>query len=363
MPQKHRSKQKRPAKTRRPSRKAPTAPVGKPPPAQMLDLITAYWTSQLVSAVTRLGVPDQLGKGARTAAELVTKVGGDAGRLHRVLRALASVGVFAERSGGRFALTPLGHTLRSDAPFSLRNFALMMIDEVNWKAWSHLLDGIVKPVTPFETVFGCRVFEYLHRHPEKLETFARSMSSISATENPAVAEAYDFSRLDHVVDVGGSQGHLLAAILERHGSVRGTLFDLGEVVAQAQQAPYLTAGGLKGRVQFATGDFFAAVPPGADGYVMKYILHDWNDDECVQILTHCRRAMVENGRVLVVDTVVPPGNAPHWGKMLDINMLVLTGGRERTKADFAALFARAGLKLKKVHATACPLSIVEGVAS
>lgn len=356
----------RPAKaSKRPAAraaKAPATPPARPLPAQMLDLITAYWTSQLVFVAARLGLADQIGKGARTAAELATAVAADADRVHRVLRALAAAGVVVEKSGGRFALTPLGATLRSDVPFSMRNFALMMVDDYNWLSWGKLLDGVVKPTTPFEDVLGCRTFEYLHRHPDKLKTFAESMSSISATENPAVAAGYDFGRHGQLVDVGGSQGHLLGAILQRHTKVRGTLFDLPEVVAQAQQAPYLAAKGLPGRVQFAAGDFFANVPAGADAYVMKYILHDWDDDRCVQILTNCRQVMAKGGRALVVDNVIPKGNAPHWGKMLDINMLVLTGGRERTAEDFVALFQRAGLKLVKVHPTQCPLSVVEGAA-
>lgn len=199
--------------------------------------------------------------------------------------------------------------------------------------------------------------------PDKLRTFAKSIASISATENPAVAAAFDFGSLGRLVDVGGSQGHLLAAILRAHPRVRGQLFDLADVVTQAQQAPYLTGADVTSRVEFVAGDFFASVPPGADGYVMKYILHDWDDDQCVRILTNCRMAMAKGGRVLVVDTVIPRGNEPHWGKQLDINMLVLTGGRERTAKDFEALFARAGLRRRKVHATACPLSIVEGVAA
>lgn len=328
----------------------------------MLDLITAYWTSQMVFAVARLGVADQMGKAARPVAELAAAVGADPSRLHRVLRALAASGVFVEKKPGHFALTPLGETLRSEAPQSMRNFALMMVDDYNWQAWQALLSGVVQPITPFEPVHGRKIFEHLHQHPDKLQTFAASMASLSATENPAVAAAFDFGRVRHLVDVGGSQGHMLAAILRAHPGVRGTLFDMADVVERARQAPFLTAKDVAPRVDFAAGDFFASVPAGADGYVMKYILHDWNDDQCVQILGNCARAMAKGGRVLVVDTVIPPGNDPHWGKQLDVNMLVLTGGRERTATDFAALFERAGLRLKKVHPTACPLSIVEGVA-
>jgi hypothetical protein len=342
---------------------AAAAPTGKPLPAQMLDLITGYWTSQMVFVVARLGVADHLKKGAKPVAELAAAVGADAQRLHRVLRALAASGLFVEKGAGRFALTELGSTLRSDVPFSMRNFALMMVDDYNWKSWEKLHDGIVQPITPLDGALGCKVFEYLQAHPDKMRVFAESMSSISGAECPAIAAGYDFGRIEHLVDIGGSQGHLLAAVLRAHAGVKGTLFDMPPVVEQAKQAPFLQAKELAGRIDFVGGDFFAGVPQGADGYVMKYILHDWNDELCVQILTRCRQAMAKGGRVLVVDNVVPAGNDPHWGKQLDINMLVLTGGRERTVADFKQLFDRAGLRLKKVHPTACPLSVVEAVAA
>lgn len=348
----------------RPARAAKAAPKpGKPLPAQMLDLVTAYWTSQMVFVVARLGVADHMKKGAKPVTELAAAVGADAQRLHRVLRALAASGLFVEKGAGRFALTELGATLRSDVPFSMRNFALMMVDDYNWLAWEKLHAGVVQPMTPFEISPGGKIFEYLHAHPDKLRVFAESMSSISGAECPAIAAGYEFGRIGHLVDVGGSQGHLLAAVLRAHPGVKGTLFDMPPVVEQAKQASFLQAKDLAGRIDFVAGDFFAGVPQGADGYVMKYILHDWNDELCVQILTHCRQAMKKGGRVLVVDNVVPPGNDPHWGKQLDINMLVLTGGRERTVADFKQLFDRSGLKLKKVHPTACPLSIVEAVAA
>jgi hypothetical protein len=337
-------------------------PPGKPPlPVQMRDLITAYWVSQLIFVAAELGIADQLHGHPRTVTDLSKRVGADAGRLHRVLRALATVGVVTEQKNGRFALTSLGGTLRADAPGSMRAFALMIVDDHAWRAWARLIDGVKAPMLPFDSVHGMPVFDYLDQHPAKRSMFAAAMASISGTENPAVATAYDFGKLRTLVDVGGSQGHLLAEVLRHHPHVLGTLFDLEPVIAGARTAPFLTDKTLSSRVQFAAGSFFEGVPPGADAYMMKYVLHDWDDDQCVQILTHCRKAMRAGGRVLVIDTMIPAGNAPHWGKLLDINMLALTGGRERTKADFAALFEHAGLKLKKVHATACQLSIVEGV--
>lgn len=344
----------------RKARKAAAAQA-KPIAARMLDLITGYWVSQLVHVAAKLGLADLLKDGPRTPAELARKVGVDAQRLQRMLRALASVGVFAERGGGRFALTPLGATLRGDRPDSMRDFALMMVEEYNWNSWSRVLDGIREEIVPFQRVHGMRIFEYFGQHPEHAQVFGRSMTSLSGTENPAVVAAYDFSKIRRLVDVGGSHGHLLAAVLHKNRNVRGVLFDMPPIVEQARHLPYVNARKLAGRIEFEVGDFFQAVPDGCDAYMMKYILHDWNDDECVAILRHCRRAMTRDGRILVIDTVIPPGNAPHWGKLLDINMLALTGGRERTRDEFAKLFARAGLKLKRVVPTACPLSVLEGV--
>ncbi len=335
-------------------------PKGKPLPAQMLDLITGYWVSRMVYVVARLGIADLLAKKARSAADLAGAAGVDADRLFRVLRALAACGVFVEKAG-RFRLTPLGETLRTDVPASMRDFALMMVEDYNQQAWMRLLDGVRAPVSPFDLAHGQRIFPFFEAHPEHLAVFARSMASISGAENPAIAAALDCRRVQTLVDVGGSQGHLLATILRANPKLRGVLFDLPSVVAGAKDAPFLAEPAVRRRVEFVAGSFFESVP-AADAYIMKYILHDWTDDECVRILSRCRAAMAKGGRVLVVDCVIPPGNDPHWGKMLDVNMLALTTGRERTKAEFADLFARAGLRLKKVHATECPLSIIEGVA-
>jgi len=333
----------------------------KPLPAVMLDLIVGYWVSKLVHVVAKLGLADLLKGGPKSSAELARAVGADAATLQRVLRALASVGVFVERKDGRFALTPLGATLRSDRPDSLRAFAIMMVDDYWFQAWSDLLQSVKTGQTAFDRVHGMKVFDYFGKHPDKARAFGEAMTSISGTENPVVAAGYDFSKVRTLVDVGGSHGHLLAAILKTNRKLKGVLFDRPQVIEQARSAPYVNDSQIAGRIELAAGDFFQSVPAGADAYLMKYIIHDWNDDLCLKILGNCRRAMAPDGRVLVVDAVIPPGNDPHWGKLLDINMLVGPGGRERTRSEFAQLFARAGLKVRKIIPTASPLSIVEGV--
>ena len=329
----------------------------------MLAHLTGYWVSQLVFVAAKLGIAEQLARGPRTPEALAKKVGADAGALRRVLRALASIGIFAETARGTFKLTPLAATLREDAPSSLKNFALMIVEGYNWSAWQELLDGVKTGLLPFPRVHGQPIFDYLRDHPEDDRIFSASMASISGPENAAVARALDFGRFRTLVDVGGAHGHLLATILGRHRRLRGILYDQPQVVANAPASRFITAKAVAGRISVEGGNFFNAVPQGADAYIMKYIMHDWTDDQCARILGHCRRAMAPGGRVLVVEHVIRPGNAPDWGKMLDINMLVLTGGRERTKDEFAALFARAGLRLRRVHKTEAALSVVEASAA
>jgi len=329
----------------------------------MLGLATGYWVSQLVYVAARLEIADVLARGPMTPDAIARKVGAHGPYLRRVLRALASVGVFAEDQRGRFRLTPLAQTLRTDRPGSLHAFICMTGDDYNWQAWGALLDGVRQGTTPFQDVFGESVFSYLRERPEKDAEFSASMASISGTENAAIARAYPFGALGQLVDVGGAHGHLLATVLARHRKLRGILFDQPQVFAAAGRSGFITAPAVRSRCETMGGDFFESVPAGADGYVMKYILHDWDDERCTTILRNCRMAMAEGGRVLVVDHVIPPGNGASWGKLLDINMMAIPSGRERTREEFRTLFAAAGLRLKRVVPTACPLSVLEGVAA
>ena len=333
------------------------------PPAHevMLGHITAYWISQLVSVAAKLGVADALARGPATPEAIAKRVGARAPLLRRVLRALASFGVFAETTGGRFRLTPAAEMLRSDRPGSLRNFALMAIEGYNWAAWGALLHGVTTGERPFDHVHGMPVFAWLQRHPDEDRMFSASMASISGPENAAIAAAYPFGELGTLVDVGGAHGHLLESILRRHRRLRGVLFDQPQVVAQAPASGFVTSRAVRDRCEVVGGDFFAWVPERADGYVMKYIIHDWDDEAALRVLRNCRDAMAPGGRVLVVDHVIPRGNTPSWAKLLDINMLVGPGGLERTREEFRDLFARAGLRLRRVVPTTCPLSVLEGV--
>jgi len=333
----------------------------RPPPPAVLSLIYGYWIAQLVFVAAQLDLADVLAKGPLTPEALAKRVGADPEALYRVLRALASVGVFREDAKGRFRMTPLAQTLRSDHPQSLRDFARMMVDDYNWNAWGALLHGVRDGGSAFERVHGMPFFDYLQRNPEKERVFAASMASISGTENPAIARAYPFDQLTRLVDVGGAHGHLLATILRRHRTLCGVLYDQPQVVAGAAQRGFIGAPGVRERIEVVGGDFFASVPAGADGYLMKYILHDWDDERCLQILRHCRGAMAPGGRVLVADHVIPRGNAPDRGKLMDLNMFTLLRGKERTRVEFRDLFAAAGLRLRRVVPTASTLSVLEAV--
>ncbi|RPH80518.1 MAG: methyltransferase [Nitrospiraceae bacterium] len=329
-------------------------------PELMLNLTIGHWVARLIHVAAKLKLADLLKKGPRTVEDLAAAADVQPQALYRILRALASVGIFAETKNRRFKLTPLAATLRTDVPASLHGWALMINDNWQWDAWKELLYGAKTGEMPFLKAHGIPIFEYFEKRPEDLQVFGESMTSISRTENPTVPAAYKFSGIRTLVDVGGGHGSLLATILKANPKLKGVLYDQPSVIARAEKDQHMTAKGIKDRCRLESGSFFEAVPKGGDAYIMKYILHDWNDEECVRILRKCRDAMNEKGKVLVVDTVIAPGNDPSWGKLLDIQMLII-GGRERTKKEFAAMFAEAGLRLTRVVPTKGPLSIVEGV--
>jgi hypothetical protein len=327
------------------------------PHKTMLNLIIGHWVARLVQIAATLKLADLLKSGPRTAEQLAASAGVRAPELYRVLRALASVGVFAETKNRKFRLTPLAATLQTGVPGSMRTSAVMLNGDWQWDAWQQLLHGIRTGEVPFVKAHGMPVFEYLEKHPDVHAAFHESTTGLT---NPAIASAYNFSKFNTLVDVGGGHGALLAAILKAHPKLNGVLFDQASVIAGARKDRHITAKEIAKRCRLEAGDFFTAVPKGADAYTLKYILHDWSDERSVQILENCRAAMRDKSRLLVIDSVIPPGNEPGYVKLLDIEMLII-GGRERSKAEFAAIFREAGLKLTRVVATKSPLSIVEGV--
>jgi hypothetical protein len=330
------------------------------PPEVMRNLAIGYWVARLVHVAAKLRLADLLKGGPRTPEDLATASGVQPLALYRVLRALASVGIFAETKSRRFRLTPLAATLQTGVPASMHAWALMINENWGWDSWKELLSGVKTGEVPFLKAHGIPIFEYFEKHPEDLQVFGESMTSLSRIENPTVAAAYKFSGLRTLVDVGGGHGSLLATILKANPKLKGVLYDQPSVSARAEKDQHVTAKGIAERCRLESGNFFEAVPKGGDAYIMKYILHDWNDEACVKILTNCRAAMNEKGKVLVVDNVIAPGNDPGWGKLLDIQMLII-GGRERTRKEFATMFTAARLKLIRVVPTTCPLSIIEGI--
>ena len=322
----------------------------------MLQIISGFWISRAVYVIAKLGIPDLLKSGPKTAEELAAATRTHAPSLYRVLRALASVGVL-ESHDRQFAQTPLSETLVTDAPGSLRWFTVSELGQEHYPAWGNLMQSVRTGEIAFDHFFGVDVWGYFQRNPEDAAVFNDSMTAVTAAANEEIMTKYDFSGFKKVVDVGGGHGGLITSILKNNSHVRGVLFDAPQVIEGAR--PKIEAAGLADRCETVSGDFFKSVPAGGDAYVMKWIIHDWDDQKAVTILRNCRNEMQPNGKLILVDCVVPETNEPHFSKFIDLNMLVMTGGKERTEEEFEELLADAGFKLLRVIPTDVPTSIVE----
>jgi hypothetical protein len=323
----------------------------------MLQIISGFWISRAVFVIGKLGIPDQLQSGPKTAEELASATNTHAPSLFRILRALVSVGVLNSVEGGRFAQTPLSETLVTDAPGSLRWFAVSELGQEHYPAWGNLMHSVKTGEIAFDNFFGVDIWKYFQQTPEDAAVFNNSMSNVTAAANEAITSLYDFSQFDTIVDVGGGHGGLITSILAKNPQVKGVLFDAEEVIEGAR--PKIEAAGLTDRLETVAGDFFKSVPAGGDAYIMKWIIHDWDDEKSNAILRNCRSRMRANGKLILVDCVVPETDEPHFSKFIDLNMLVMTGGKERTEKEFAQLLADAGFKLLRVIPTDLPTSIVE----
>lgn len=329
-----------------------------PPEAQLLTMLMAQFVSRLIHLTAKLKLADYLGEGPKNAEEIAPLTSTHAPTLYRVLRTLSSVGFFTEDADHRFSLKPLGEALRSGtAPHAT---ALMMGGEMVTRSLDHIEHSVRTGETGFGKAFDTSLFEWLANHPEEASLFNQTMVGIHGAEPAAVAAAYDFSGFDTIADVGGSTGNLLATILDRHAGPRGILFDMPHVVRDAPG--FLQQRGMADRIRIESGSFFESVPAGADAYILSHIIHDWSEEQCLTILGNCRRAMSPQGRLLIVEMVLPGGDTPHPGKMLDMVMLMVPGGRERTEAEYAALLEKAGLRLTGVTPTASAVSVVEAMA-
>jgi hypothetical protein len=329
-----------------------------PPNMELLQLIVGKWVTQAIYTAAELAIADRLKDGPRASAEVARDCGANEDAMYRLMRALANVGVLEEREGRAFALTPMGEFLCSDTPFSLRGFARFVGYEPSWKAWGEMVHSVRTGEPGFERAFGQNLFDWFVKHPDESAVFDEAMTGVSSTQAAAVAEAFDFSPIAVLADVGGGRGSLLATILDRNPRMKGVLFDLPHVVAGAP--PLLRERGVADRVRVESGSFLESAPAGVDAIIMKHIIHDWNDADSVRILQSCHRALSKGGRVLVVEAIVPPPGQPGWAKLLDLEMLALTPrGRERTEQEFAQLFAAAGFRLTRVVPTASMVSLVE----
>src|SRR5262245_47862239 len=328
-----------------------------PPHAQVIQMGTAYWLSRLVYTAAKMGLADHLSDGAKSATDLAATTRTNPRALHRFMRTLASFGILTQDGDNTFALTELGATLRKGAPGSARSTVLTMASPWFWQAFSEFEYSLETGKPALDKAVGMGIFDYLAQHPEEATQFSESMVGIHGDEPPAVAAAYDFSSCGTIVDVGGATGNMLAHILTRYSQPKGILFDRPHVVSEAQAL--LTAHGVADRVTIKEGNFFDSVPEGGDAYILSHIIHDWTEAQCHTILGNCRAAMKKGAKLLIVEFVLPEGNTPHFGKLVDMVMLAIPGGEERTANEYGTLLDAAGFTMTRVVPTASDVSVVE----
>lgn len=322
-------------------------------------MIFGFRLTQLVAVAARLGLADQLHEGPKTAQTLARATGVDALALHRVMRALATHGVFAETADGAFETTALSDLLRSDMPSSLRDVAILYGEPCLWQTWGHLFHSVGTGRPAFEVVHGQSFYGFLQRYPAQAQLFQRAMSGFTAHEVAAIASTLDLSTTRSLVDVGGGHGALAIRLLQRHPGLHAIVFERPDVIDGARSA--IDIAGLSQRCGCVAGDFFETVPVGADVYLLKSVIHNWSDDAALRILRHCRRAMLGDARLVVAERVVADGHAGSEAKLFEINMMVTVGGRERTLDEYRALMQAAGLRWVRSTATASALSLIEAV--
>lgn len=335
----------------------PQAPA-EPPFATLLRMIRGFQISKMIYVAAQLGIADLVTTGAKTSDELAAATGTNAAALYRLLRALASIGIFAEDEQGRFGLTPLAQPLQKDAPNSMYAAALYHGDPIFQSVWNDLLNSVTTGEDGYQHLYGMSSWAYREQHPEFDALFNGTMTNVTRMDTGMVLGVYDFSKFGTLVDVAGGHGALLAAILKINPTMRGVLFDLPHVLSGAQSI--LAGSGVAERCELVSGDFFKEVPAG-DAYILKNILHDWDDADSIRILQSCRRAIKPDGKLLLIGFVIPAGNTPHLGKILDITMLVALGGRERTEQEYRSILSQSGFNLSKVIPTPDGRAIIEVV--
>jgi precorrin-6B methylase 2 len=323
----------------------------------LAQMLAGAWLAQALSVAARLGIADRLAAGPLSAAELAERLETDAIATYRLLRALAGAGVFRESEDGRFALTPLASPLRADAPDSVRDYAIMAGERWVWASIGGLMHSVKTGAPAFHHLFGVPLFDYYVAHPEAGRIGSDGLKSVGRGQDEAVAATLELRGGRRLVDVGGGQGGLLAALLAAHPEAEGMLFDLPHVVALAP--PVLAAAGVASRCRITGGDFFEALPRDGEIYLLRKVLHDWDDRRADQLLAVCRDAMPAGARLVVAEAIVPEGNAPAYAKLLDLLMLAYAGGRERTEREYRALLAAAGFTVDRIVPTRSSLSLIE----
>ena len=331
-----------------------------PSPPVLFQMATGYWVSQAIYVAAKLGIADLLRDGPQSCVALATAAGADAASLFRLMRALSSLGIFSQLGGDCFALSRRAESLQTGVHGSLRAMVITL-GEIHYQACGNLLHSVQTGSPAFNNVFGASLFDYLRQNADAADTFNQGMSNLSSMLAYAVLMAYDFAGISSIVDIGGGQGKLLETILQFNPDIRGTVFDTASIIQRATRQ--LGNNAWVRRSSYVTGDFFTSVPQGADAYLLCGVIHDWDDSRAAKILRNCRRAMTKNSRVLLVDMIVPDAASASFSKLLDLNMLVMNGGRERTIAEFRALLNAADYKLTRIVPTMAPQSVIEAIAN
>lgn len=329
-----------------------------PPQAVILQMAMSAMISQALGVAAKLGIADVLSDGPKTAAEIAVATGTHERSIYRILRALASTGVFSEIGEKTFQNTPLSEVIRADVPGSMQSMIAFLGEQWHFAVWGNMLYSAKTGEVAFEKTLGDPIFAWFAKHEAESELFNKAMTDMSSFAAPGIVQSYDFSGIKVLADIAGGHGFLLSQILKANPDLKGILFDLGHVIDGAGEL--LEGQGVADRVETATGDFFKEVP-SADAYIMKHIIHDWDDERAVLIMKNINRAMTGDGKLLLVEMVVPPGDQPHPSKVLDLEMLTLPGGIERTETEFASLFEQAGFRLNRVVPTPSPFSVIEAV--
>ena len=326
---------------------------------KMMQLLSNLWVTRAIGTFVRLGIADAIERGLNDYRMIASDRGLIADRVYRLLRALSTSGIVAESGQGRFVLTPLGRLLGSDSPQSMGTAAVLLNDYFA-EMWAHLDEALVDGGTAFDKLKGQPFFHWLKRYPDQAKQFHRMMVEVHGPETAPILDAYDFGGCRHIVDVGGGNGSLLSAILAKFPGRRATLFDLPEGIAAAERGE----GGPLPGVALIAGDAFTAVPEGGDLYLLRHLMHDYEDAECLRILTSVRRAMLPQARILVLEKPIPTDDRPTPGRWLDLHVMLLTGGRERTIDEYEALLETAGFKLTRILPTMHPaMDIIEATGA